>query len=160
MQQNLCLACEVIRIDADGYCSLDKSLFGVPDVATPATTVPGFLIALPPGCVRRPRFATLIGRALWILPWSRRQIANRLQTRMDYFAEAGGLYFTHEMVPIPVHENLIHDILPDDPAYEWFSSFPKRCVERGLVRTPSAEIVERLIMLELALRTPPLDLAV
>lgn len=121
---------------------------------------PSIVIARAPIVIRDVRVATTIGETIFALGWPRRAIADRLQTRLDYFLDHGGRYLTRDMEPLAIHEDSIEETFGDDPLYTWLSSFPKRCHEKRLERMPAERLAPRLTMLDLALRTPRLGLAI
>jgi hypothetical protein len=103
--------------------------------------------------------AEAVGLGIHDLGCSRREAVNVLQLRAEEYVAHGGNYLDAKGNPIEIHEDFIEDALGDDPGYKWFSAFPKAC-NQGLKRAPSKKIQRRLQVLDLALRTPPLGLAV
>lgn len=107
-----------------------------------------------------PQIAEAVGIALYELGWPRRKVLNRLQLRLEYYLDAGGVYLDENGEPIAVDENTIEERFGNDPGFKWLSEFPKQCKETGLTNSPSVKVQRRLQILDLALRTPPLGLAI
>jgi hypothetical protein len=118
-----------------------------------------YLTAFPLSVIAIPQNARAIGLALGELGWPRRQIADRIQLRFEYWLDAGYEYRTHEGDIFPIEEDSL-DRLFDDPGYRWMSEFPARCRKGPLMKTPPLVVQQRLQLLELGVRTPPYGMAI
>jgi hypothetical protein len=120
--------------------------------------VPTYIKALSPKIVRTRRLYIEMGCCLALSGWSRRAIPNELQLGMACFSEIGGQYLDHEGNVLPVHEDILDEVLGDDPGYKWLSAWPRRALN-GLVRqTPHKRLLKRLTLFNLAMRTPLIEL--
>ena len=113
-----------------------------------------------PSIYEIPRNAENVGIQLHDLGWPRRKIVDRLQLRLDYFLDAGGIYKDWNGDIFPIHEDSIERTFRNDPGYKWLSDFPKKCQLYGLKQSPSALVQKRLQIIDLALKTPAFGLAI
>lgn len=113
-----------------------------------------------PSIYEIPQNAERVGIQLYELGWPRRKITNRLQLRLDCFLDAGGVYKDWNGDLFPIHEDSLEQTFKNDPGYKWLSDFPKRCKLHGLKQSPSELVQKRLQIIDAALQTPALGLAI
>ncbi|WP_299962279.1 hypothetical protein [uncultured Roseobacter sp.] len=103
--------------------------------------------------------AEMIGKAMTMVGWSRRTFANNAQLRLDWGLDAGLIYRRHDFEIFAIEEDSVARTLSQSAGDSWLRTFPENCL-RGLKRTPNAKTLDRLTIIDLALRTPPLGLAI
>ncbi len=121
--------------------------------------IPPVLAALPLPAFALRQNAQSVGLALAEQAWTRRNVVNLVQLRFEYFLDAGGLFHDYYGELFDVSENRLDDLF-NDPSYKWLSEFPRRCKAGPLLKSPSMIVQQRLQILELGLRTPPLGFAI
>lgn len=124
-----------------------------------ACEVPIHIRALPPRMILTRRLYVKMGCCLALSGWSRRAIPNELQLRMDCYLDAGGKYLDPKGKKLPIHEDSLDEVLGDDPGYKWLSDWPRRALSGDVRQTPHKRLLERLTLINLALRTPLVNLA-
>jgi hypothetical protein len=107
-----------------------------------------------------PQNAEKVGIQLFELGWPRRKVINRLQLRLDFFLDAGGVYKDWTGDIFPIHEDILEQTFKNDPGYKWLSDFPKKCKLYGLKQSPSELVQKRLQIIDVALKTPAIGLAI
>lgn len=102
-----------------------------------------------------------VGRRAAALEWSRRNMPELFQMRFDNFVFEGGVYVDRKGNTFPIHEDIVEDCFSDDAGYKWLSDFQKRCVEHPDRKYHVQDkLLNRLQIMDLALRTPALGMAI
>ena len=123
--------------------------------------IPKFIEVYKPEIFGISKHAVSVGLRIYDLGWSRRSIPNWLQLRLEYYLEAGGVYRDHEGNIFPIHEDSVEKTFSDDPGYKWLSDFPKQCAGNpNWDYKAKTHLLERFRILDAALRTPPLGMAI
>ena len=125
-----------------------------------APEVPAFLLTTPPAALLTVQRLVQIGLGLQMLGVGRRSVVHALQLRLEYYLDAGGLYRTHDFESFPIDESSVERTFPANPEFAWISSTIKRARQGTVREAPGERLLDRLTILDLALRTPPLGEAI
>lgn len=104
--------------------------------------------------------ATLIGKGMYALDWPRLKFPDNGQLRLDWGLDFGCDYRNPDYSILAIDEDTVARVFPKNGDCSWINTFSKRCHEDGLSRAPAASLADRLVIIDLILRTPPYGLAV